>query len=80
MQSITANEIFQKVDARQLGMMVRFYRASEVDAERASMLASARALVEAVVEDHPYLENSPQGEKCPICQAIAAVERHLLKE
>lgn len=42
MQSIPANEIFQKVDARQIGMMVRFYRATDVDALLKAALAAAK--------------------------------------
>ena len=42
MKSIPANEIFQKVDARQLGMMVMFYHKSEADAEITRLEAAVK--------------------------------------
>lgn len=81
MQSIPANEIFQKVDARQIGMMVRFYRAADVDA----LLADVRRLVEAG-KYRDNIDNTCRDgwdifrAKVDLKEAIAAVERHLLKE
>ncbi len=77
MQSIPANEIFQKVDARQIGMMVRFYRAADVDA----LLADVRRLIEAAKTARTFLINRNLVTIAyRVDMQIAAVERHLLKE
>lgn len=43
-KAIPANEIFQKVDARQLGMMVMFYPKAEADAEIERLKSKLREL------------------------------------
>ena len=64
MKSIPANEIFQKVDARQLGMMVMFYPKAEADAEIERLEAAVKVAFD-------YVSFMSESDRDIINQAIA---------